>query len=354
MKGELSYLYEIDKVFIIGAGFSVPAGLPATKDLLTLLHSKASEQEYYTSVGLCEFGQAEMLLDELKYYYPLLGLTHKKLKSSKVTQKINIEQFLSFISADSAFLYSGGKFNEHGSKFLAFLKIWLGEIFFEKQNELFKKMPSFYSEFVKKLNKSLIITFNWDLLIETLFEEQGIDFRYQLNADDFDKRKNSVPLLKLHGSIDWFSRNYSYLNSLDFEQETGIGSSFEKIMRLKGDLNVHYNNYLSPWIVIPNFDKLNQLREYGDLWDSPWRYLDDKLEVIFIGFSFRKDDFHTRAFLYPKLVYGSRKGQFKVKVIDLAKNEADRIRIKNRFKGIKDCEFWFEGFNKKSIEFIFQ
>ncbi|MGB0895809.1 MAG: SIR2 family protein [Flavobacteriaceae bacterium] len=352
MKGELSSVFGIKKVFVIGAGFSFPAGMPLTNGLLKLIHKKASEKDYYDSKGKVKMGQAEVLLSKLQYYYPMLNITHEKISNGEINE-INIEEFLSFIAAESTFLSSGEKFNEHGSKFLAFMKQWLGEIIHEEQFNIFNQIPEFYKSFVNQINDSLVITFNWDTLLENLFNKQNIKYRNQLNVDDsdFDNRKKSIPLLKLHGSIDWFrSTKENKSNKDEFES---LGYGFGNIHRCVGSLKHQYAKYNSPWIIIPNFDKLNQLKDYGELWETPERYFNDNLEIIFIGFSLRKDDFHTRAFMYPKLVNGSKNGQYRVKVIDFAENTLKEQEIKNRFLGIENCQFWFKGFNKESLKFIF-
>lgn len=353
MRGELRHYFGINKVFIIGAGFSVAAGLPLTSELLQLLHKKASEKKYYNSEGEVTMGQAEVLLQELRYYYPMQNVTHKRIENGELNY-INLEEFLSFVAAESAFLHPSDHFNEHGSKFLAFLKQWLGEIIYERQIKSFNKIPDFYNKFIKQLQNSLLLTFNWDTLIEILFESQKIKYRYQLNVENFEERNKSIPLLKLHGSIDWFSSKDNEEGNIVSEQFTNLGYGFKNLNKINGDLSKHYNNYLSPWIIIPNYDKLNQLKTYGELWETPARYIDDNLEIIFIGFSFRKDDFHTRAFMYPKLVRDSKSGHLNVKVIDYAKNESERSEIRHRFIGIENCKFWFEGFNSESLNFIYE
>ena len=353
MRGELSYFFGINKVFIIGAGFSLPAGMPLTNMLLPMIHKKASEKEYFDTNGKEKMGQAKVLLEYLQYYYPILDISHEKIINGEINDKVNLEEFLSFVAAESTFLGAGERFSEHGSKFLAFIKQWLGEIIYENQLIKFNEIPEFYKSFIDQIKNSLIITFNWDTLLENLFDAQNIKYRNQLNIDDhnYQERKKSIPLLKLHGSIDWFSKkNENILNNNHFED---LGYGFNEIIKYKGNLKNQYNNYKSPWIIIPNYDKLNQLKEYGELWETPGRYFDDNLEIIFIGFSFRKDDFHTRAFIYPKLVNGSKIGQFKIKVVDLAENEESKKNIENKFLGIENCQFWFNGFNEESLKFIF-
>lgn len=68
----------------------------------------------------------------------------------------------------------------------------------------------------------------------------------------------------------------------------------------------------------------------------------------------RPDDYHSRAFIYPQLVAGSRKGHLSVKVIDFAedKDEQKKNEIRKRYIGVKNCKFWFNGFNNNVCDFI--
>ncbi len=352
MSGELSSFFNINKVFILGAGFSRPAGLPLATELLPLLHHKASSPILLEPSNKKKFKYtSNYLLDELRYYYPLSQITHTNISRGKCD--INIEEFLSFMASESAFLHPGDRLTEHGSKFISFAKQWLGEIIYEIQVDKFKSLPSFYSDFTSRLSSSLVLTFNWDTLLEHLFEIQNIKYRHQLNVSTYSKRMASIPLLKLHGSIDWVSKNKHPYFHEDWMRFIKLDIGFKDKIKIIGDLPRYYNKMYYPWIILPNFDKLNQLNKFGELWQYPWRYLDDTLEIIIIGYSFRKDDFHTRAFIYPKLVQGSKNGNLKVKVIDFAKNDIEKFEIKDKYKGINNCKFWFDGFNKESIDFIF-
>jgi pimeloyl-ACP methyl ester carboxylesterase len=88
------------------------------------------------------------------------------------------------------------------------------------------------------------------------------------------------------------------------------------------------------------------------MWQLPWLWLEDDLEITIIGYSIRPDDYQSRAFIYPRLVRGSRCGALRVKVIDKADTQAARGEVRERFAGVSNCEFCFEGFSKEAVEFI--
>jgi hypothetical protein len=346
LKGTLNNYFEIKRVFILGAGFSSSAGLPLTNDLLQLVHKQASQMQY----GDEPWGQAERLINELKYYYPNKDFTHEKIQSGEFNE-IDIEEFLSFISAESSFLYPGDKLTQHGSYFISFCKKWIGEILVNKQIGILNRIPQFYHEFVRNLDNSMILTFNWDTVVETLFESNNIPYRYQLNSEDYDSRNKSIPLIKMHGSIDWFSKSNVRINEEHLKFEN-IGDEFTNMVKAKGILKDFYERIYYPWIVLPNYDKITQLSNYGKTWETPNRYLNDNLEIVIIGYSLRPDDFHSRSFIYPELVRQSRSGNFQIKVIDFADCKEKEIEIRKRFEGVENCKFWFKGFSQEALNFI--
>jgi hypothetical protein len=347
LRGILNQYYEINRIFILGAGFSYSAGLPLTNDLLQLIHRQASQMEY----GDEPWGQAERLINELKYYYPNTEFSHQKIQNGEFNEQIDFEEFLSFTSADSSFLYAGDKLTQHGSYFISFCKKWLGEILVNKQIGLLNRIPQFYVDFVRNLNNSMILTFNWDTVVETLFDSYNIPYRYQLNSRDYESRNKSIPLIKMHGSIDWISKPEIRKNKklLKFES---IGDEFTNIVKAKGNLKDFYERMYYPWIVLPNYDKITQLSNFGKTWETPVRYLNDNLEIVIIGYSLRPDDFHSRSFIYPELVHQSRRGCLKVKVVDFAESKKKEKEIKERFKGVENCKFWFNGFSQEALNFI--
>jgi len=77
----------------------------------------------------------------------------------------------------------------------------------------FKSQNLLYQEFVKQLDKRspedvIIISFNFDCLLQEDWAN-GIYFNYLIDFDEIDKhrgaynKENSIPLIKLNGSLDW-------------------------------------------------------------------------------------------------------------------------------------------------------
>lgn len=357
MRGTLK-TYGINKVFILGAGFSAPLGMPLTGDLLRLSYEVATQKPWYDEGKPVPYGMGQWMLDELQWYFPLEKFTHEKLQEGDIPNNFDFEKFLSYAYAISAF---GEQWDAHGDKFVSFLRIFLGQAIFNKQIECFnRKIDQPYKSFVKSLSNSLVMTFNWDTVLEYFMEQSRIDYSY-----DFPSTYNTsiVPIIKLHGSIDWFS-DFEYKEkdwmkfSPVYRPSNGIKDGEiiyddPVLFRSEGNLLDYYDKaYMSPRIIAPGYDKLSQVVTLGDYWKYPWMFLQDELEVIIIGFSLRPDDYHSRAFLYPQLFSGAKEGNLSIKVIDYAISDEDRAEIEARYEGIENISFWFDGFNEDAVRFI--
>lgn len=61
------------------------------------------------------------------------------------------------------------------------------------------EIPKHYIEFAKQLTSDdVVVTFNWDLLLEKAIQKAGSRFSYY-----FDESK--IHIIKLHGSINWIN-----------------------------------------------------------------------------------------------------------------------------------------------------
>lgn len=342
--------YGINRVYVLGAGFSAPLGLPLTSRLLQLAHSVAATKPWYGEGGKpFPRGQADWLLEELQWYFPTEKIDHEGIERGDSPPGFDIERFLSYVAATSAFQFkTGERWNEHGDKFTAFLKSWLAEAIVSHQARAMRDVPPYFRNFVRSLPGSLVLTFNWDTILESILDQEGIPYAFDLPSTI---KNGKVPIVKLHGSVDWLSSPATEQIKpwMKFEP---LSKSFEGCCRASGDLLSYYGNFLTPWIVMPSYDKISQVLALGDLWQIPWMYLQDDLQINVIGFSMRPDDFHSRAFLYPQLVQGSRTGSLTVNVVDLAADDRQREQVANRFNGVENCKFYYDGFSADAIAFL--
>ena len=220
-----------------------------------------------------------------------------------------------------------------------------------RQENTLLDAPNFYNEFISLTQDSIIFTFNWDTFLESLVELNGRSYELDSRANF---QPGVLPIFKLHGSIDWFYYPSSVMLK-DWMKFVKLGDTFEGLYRAKASglsLNKYYEALLSPCIMVPAYDKIDQIKQLGGQCSLLYMFFQNELEVIIIGYSMREDDYHTRAIIYPQLVQGSRDGSIKVKVIDLAKSATKAAAIKNRFLGVENCQFYLNGFCSDALAFI--
>lgn len=339
----------IKRVYILGAGFSAPAGMPLTHQLLPLVFKHASgirPPDCQTDLG-----QAEILLDALRFYQPNLTFKPERILKGKLPKGFDFEKFLTYMAVNSAVqMGTGEQLDEHGNQELSYFMDWTAAVIRNRQlNALRQGVPDLYLEFAKRLVSAIVFTFNWDTLLENALDAVGC--MYQL-----DRHKASlspeISLLKLHGSIDWYSSEHCLRQP--WMRLKPLGESLPELSRAIEPLS-QQSRYsecgMTPWIVLPNFDKLYHVTRYGDLWQMLYLYLQNELTVYFIGFSMRPDDYHTHAILYPQLVHGAKAGYIRVKVVDYAATAEQQTIVKQRFRGIPGTEFWFKGFAEAALDF---
>ena len=183
--------YGIKRVYILGAGFSAPLGLPLTRDLLRLVYGVAERKPWYLQGGNCSpHGQADWILEKINWYFPLTQIDHKSIVSGK-TDDFDLERFLSYVAASSA---SGERWNEHGDKFVSFLKSYLAQAVVEQQEEAMSTVQPAYLKFADAMAQSLVISFNWDTVLETLLDRAGRKYAFDLQST---WETDATPIIKL-------------------------------------------------------------------------------------------------------------------------------------------------------------
>lgn len=155
------------------------------------------------------------------------------------------------------------------------------------------EIPQIYSDFIKKVheNQDTLISFNYDLIIETILEKLGITCDYGINKT---KPEKSTTLFKIHGSVNWtyctsckqfvFYPDYSTVKVL----ESKISCPNCKTKTLKPII-------IPPILYKDTFYK-NPL--YEELIRTLWGFTSDELvqadKIVFIGFSMSNTDSYAQ------------------------------------------------------------
>jgi hypothetical protein len=233
------------------------------------------------------------------------------------------------------------------------LEQYLGRLFFEMQNQRSEENVHAYFDLVRLYSDELLTTTNWmvgrdasikrllnsaragrrrvtvvtfnhDLLVENALSQMsarrhgnvwclkhcyGVGIHDTCSSQAFDTfdyecpggPEDHVPILKLHGSINWVFRAVAAYPPADFarrKRKLFLWNNRE----LPPEVNrLHYEKsrdwYLWPLIVPPIYEKHGLIRnELEGVWSRADAALRDCSKVVFWGYSFPRADLHARYF----------------------------------------------------------
>jgi hypothetical protein len=131
-----------------------------------------------------------------------------------------------------------------------------------------------------------IITFNYDLVAETMLDSLGVPWNYgtlDTNDDQRPEGPECVKLLKLHGSINWY-RPRDPKGNLTGRLETP--KTYEDVLRAGA----------APHIIPPTWQK--NFTDYMALvWDDAVQAISDATRLGILGFSLPESDTHFKYLL---------------------------------------------------------
>lgn len=291
MSNILEYVSSLNfkKLIILGAGFSYDAGLPLEKDVipnaidffskydnnfLEILRTKCNKllkidnfdelsiEEMLTKIKIMEFYSRP----KMDYYFDILPVTQGILKLFSQTLRLP-ENFV---------------------------------------------IPDIYKDFIKLYNQdTFLITFNNDLLLEYIFEENGIQWSYIIPNIEFEQKFYKyyydmksiqkdiefVPYVKLHGSFNWFycwKCERVYVSSKQFGVPfTGIPESWffmKHCMNNSCQQSDGARPVLESLIIPPTLIKYYELKFIQSLWTIYESILNKIQQLIIIGSSLRSED----------------------------------------------------------------
>lgn len=197
-----SRMHERFRIFILGAGFSKPAGLPIAAELWNKIRGMAAHLT----------GRASKFNDDLDTYIQFLkdcdGVEWRP-------SEINFEKFMEFLDIQHCLgLRGSDTWSQDGNEGTVVTKYLMGKILASQVNAL-TEVPELYLEFARRLTLTdMVITFNYDTLLERALEAVGKPYRlfssrYKSVSEQsgiVDTSREEVVILKVHGSIDWFDR----------------------------------------------------------------------------------------------------------------------------------------------------
>lgn len=236
---------------------------------------------------------------------------------------------------------------------------WFSQVLNEVQNG---DVCTIYSKLIERVTpEDLLITFNWDTILDRALYQSGRWFPDDGYGVDFDgilnkkwgipnKKQSEISLLKLHGSTNWFG-GYITRDLRDGERRWfSAPENLYKVWCLV-DGSEHFSSYKDRWrpdyrpfsyffppndpvsdmplmpIIIPPTER-KIFSEYRDifypLWDEANNRLKEAQKLVVVGYSFPATDEH--AFDLVDSFVGNGNGKT-IEVIDpYPKGVIDRIR----------------------------
>ena len=368
----------IHRLFIIGAGFSKPAGLPLGEDLFKCVREDV--RRHFLGNGW--ENPLEQEVGEWASLYP----NHQQIDLERVLAYSHRKHYLRLLGSDEYF--------EHGSCSITAVRTAIQRILIQKTPSA---IPALYRKFANRLcPNDVVLTFNYDTLLEQTFDE--IDKLYTLTPEWWLKSNSSgkkpmyVDLLKLHGSIDWYDRHY-HDEAMCWHNDEGHdvpnrdpifgpnpsvpseclsrGPAEEhgshilpRVFRvpnhtdyfpIEGDLGAH----VVPYILPPAHDKLLGYDAILDLWENLHRTLDVISSIVVIGYSFPPYDSYAYEALGRLLVEYQCRGdvtnweQRRVPIQFVTLADSERQALKPiPFLDPAKTRVWNEGFSTSSLNWI--
>lgn len=376
-------------IYILGAGFSKPAGLPLACELWDEVRRRA----------LSLSGRAEFFRDDLETYLDY----RKKCGGKELTfEQVDLEEFMSFLDIEFHLGLRGKEtWSSEGNEAQVVVKTLIGEILTERMPT---NIPEQYLAFARLLKPDdYVLTFNYDVLLERALESAEVPYRlypdrYKPNPFGsgmlVDRTKSEVVVLKLHGSIDWFDRsNYSQLEEnrirrgfppggtdLVFKDPQRFGAvpllegprfpddPLRQMYRVREIENLYRSSPLflaTPSLLNPSTMKILYSQMVRDFWWGLGHVGEMNFRMAIVGFSMPPQDEYARQALY-RLVknyqsigwdktwdsVGHKKAPLLLVDFRSSPEEAQAFRQRYAFVDWSKAQTLFSGFDEKALEFL--
>jgi hypothetical protein len=281
-------------VFIFGAGASVESGAPTMKNFLDKAeeHSASSESVKFLFSKINDLhsilARTKVDLDNIEEVLGLIEMA--ELLNTQFHKDESDKLKYAYIKMISDTLTNSVRFDVKGPKII------IDKGCYQKLIEIIFKNP-------KQLIDTSFITFNYDLALDVALYSNDVKHSYYLDESD-----EGVPILKLHGSINWFknigpTKETRVFTINDYFTEFRI-SNIEKAPKdgipldLNKLINHKYGNYgYVPYIIPPTWNKTMYHNDISPVWRKAVKCVHEAENIIIIGYSMPDSDAFFRYFL---------------------------------------------------------
>lgn len=292
------------EVFFLGAGFSCAAGLPNTAALLSEVHRLAKSTP---SWGVSKDLEAR-LEAAYEFFYPDKGPGFQP----------EVVDFFSVLTAygqiDTAGLPDGFPDRELLADLrFAIVHVLCGGLRSLQEQALTNGHPVL-DRMIQRGN--VVITTNWDTVVERAAEARGVPFRQSGLPSD-----NELLILKLHGSIDWLRPGdakkpvgtvaYAVLEELRGSQRAqrkAVTTSAKVLRSRLGSPGASWQTIKgatkNPFMLTMTPGKADSLGPVLPLWEQAYRSISAAKTLEIIGYSMPEDDIEIRTLLRAGVLRG--------------------------------------------------
>jgi hypothetical protein len=379
-----------DRLIILGAGFSRPAGLPLAADLWREIRKIAVS--FPSDLRACKFNE------DLDYY---IRFREQACGEVLTPETVDFEDFLRFPDVNHYLgLRGGGTWSEHGNDGTIVAKYLIGRILARQVNRL-KDVPDLYLEFARRLDlHDTVITFNCDTLLERALDVIGKPYRLFSTcfktisefSGNVDVDRNELQIFKVRGSIDWFDRSSFERRialhreakapppyDIIFSHETALGlerlvdgprpaaDPLKNIYRVKNLKALYAKNLLfvaTPRILPPLAANLPYAARENDSWGAMGQAGLHNFGMAIVGFSLPTQDEHARQILFELVTNYQRRnwrddGRHRKKpplaIVDFFPDDSARRRFCERYHFVdwSRADLNGDGFSSASLDKIF-
>ncbi len=265
-----------DSVYVLGAGFSKGIGLPISNEFLT------GESFDFLKEKLKDNTSFVKKIENLQSYVDFrFDNNYCENNIESVLNHVATAKYLEMESMTESGSYSADEIFDD--------LLWYVARLIKEKFPTVNIIPIEYTNFLNHIyeNKDSIITFNYDLLLESLLMSIGHDYRYGID----EKKDNEQLVLKLHGSLNWGNcekcGSVEVYGDLTFTKESPVPCPICK------------NDIVSPLLVPPVIYKDSYYNEQP-LVRSSWSLANEQLsqakKIVFIGFSMAQDAYVAELF----------------------------------------------------------
>jgi hypothetical protein len=354
-------------VLFLGAGFSRDAGFPTMAGFGKESIRSAEELRIHASSGVSPRLAGDMLIGAAKMFHQFQELCRK---SPPLTDD-DVNNMETIFCIAEAIYESGEKdISIQGEScnlknLIENIQLWLWKIYQQLPPINQKRIAEVKEDTYKRLFQFLspqnttIITTNYDIVFEYYSSTIGIPCLYpvreskEIGINDStkgqnkfafisdEKTSNGFKVCKLHGSVNYFYKSQSDMETIDILNEMGNGTQIGKSGKWPpkwpvvlavdaiAEIKSKYGQEVTPAIVPPTYSKLTQKRWLRSIWNAAFTALRNADKIIFIGYSMPESDGFMKALFNGALATRNNSKEPKVYLIDKSKDVFYRY-----------CDFW--------------